>query len=246
MARIKLTERELRRYEKQIMLDDIGPGGQERLKNARVLVIGAGGLGCPVLQYLTAAGIGNLGICEFDMVSESNLQRQVLYGSDDLGKLKSVIAKKRLEALNPLITIEIMNLRLDKSNATRILKNFDIAVDATDNIDTRYFINDACVELGIPMVHGSIYKYEGVVSVFNYKGKSTYRDYNQQKKEDSKNPQPADVGLPAVLPGITGTFMANEVIKIITGAGEVLAGKFLHFDIRKNTFRVVTIPYKHK
>ena len=163
-----LSPRELRRYSKQIRLPEIGIEGQEKLKRASVLVIGAGGLGCPVLQYLVAAGVGKIGIAEFDMVSEENLQRQILYGSDDVGKLKSIIAKNRLEHLNSLVSLEILNIRIDESNALNFLRNFDVIVDATDNLETRYIISDACIILDKPMVHGAIYKFEGQVSVFNY------------------------------------------------------------------------------
>ena len=170
MDLVVLSPREIRRYDRQIMMPDIGINGQKKLKQAKVLVIGAGGLGCPALQYLTVAGVGNIGIAEFDMVDETNLHRQVLYGSGDIGKLKSIIAKKSLEHLNSLTGLDIYNLKCDRSNALRILEKYDIIVDATDNFDSRYVINDACVILGKPMVHGAIYKYEGVISVFNYKG----------------------------------------------------------------------------
>jgi sulfur-carrier protein adenylyltransferase/sulfurtransferase len=232
-----LIPREVRRYSKQIMIPEIGISGQEKLKNSKVLVIGAGGLGCSVLQYLTVAGIGKIGIAEFDMVDESNLQRQVLYGTNDVGKLKSIIAKNRLENLNSLVALEVFNLRIENSNALKIFEDFDIIIDATDNFEVRYTINDSCVILDKPMVHGSIFKYEGLVSVFNYKGGPTYRCYNPLKAgENYKNPAPSEVGLFGVLPGITGTFMANEVIKIVTGTGEVLSGKILLFNIRNNTF----------
>lgn len=237
-----LSQREIRRYSKQIMIPEIGLKGQEKLKRAKVLVIGAGGLGCPVLQYLTAAGVGKIGIAEFDMVDETNLQRQILYGSEDVGKLKSITAKNRLNHLNSFIELEIYNLRCDASNALQILKRYDIIVDATDNLDSRYAINDACVILGKPMVHGAIYKYEGVISVFNYKGGATYRCYNPYpKNENYKNPLPTGVGLFGVLPGIIGTYLANEVIKIITETGEVLSGKFLLINILNNTFNTISI-----
>ena len=245
----KLSQREIRRYSKQIMIPEIGINGQEKLKQAKVLVVGAGGLGCPVLQYLTVAGVGKINIIEFDVVDETNLQRQVLYGSDDVGKLKSIIAKNRLEHLNSLNEFGIINLRLDSSNALKILKDFDLIVDATDNLETRYIINDACVILNKPMVHGSIYKFEGLVSVFNYKGGPTYRCYNPPpEKKVYKNPSPSQVGLFGVLPGITGTYMANEVIKIITETGEVLSGKLLLINIFNNSFRtfsVNNIPENH-
>jgi sulfur-carrier protein adenylyltransferase/sulfurtransferase len=231
------------------MIGEIGIAGQEKLKNARVLVVGAGGLGCSVLQYLTAAGTGKIGIAEFDMVDESNLQRQVLYGSNDVGKLKSIIAKNRLEHLNSLVEFEVFNLRIDKSNSLKIIEDFDIVVDATDNFEARYTINDSCVIMDKPMVHGSIYKYEGMVSVFNYKGGPTYRCYNPEAPvKKYKNPAPSEVGLFGVLPGITGTFMANEVIKIITETGEILSGKVLFFNTFHNTFNsfsVINIKENH-
>lgn len=249
MAGEILTPREIRRYSKQIMIPEIGTAGQEKLKKSKVLVVGAGGLGCPVLQYLVAAGVGKVAMVEYDMVNETNLQRQILYGSDDAGKLKSIIAKNRLDNLNPLVETEIFNLRLDASNALRILKDFDIIVDATDNTESRYIINDACVIINKPMVHGAIYKFEGQVSVFNYDGGPTYRCYNPSVNEkEFRNPSPSEVGVIGVLPGITGTFMANEVIKIITGAGKVLAGKVLIFNIAENTFHLIhvkNIPENH-
>lgn len=231
------------------MINEIGITGQEKLKKAKVLVVGAGGLGCSVLQYLTAAGTGKIGIAEFDMVDESNLQRQVLYGSNDVGKLKSIIAKNRLEHLNSLVEFEIFNLRIGAENAVKILADFDIIVDATDNFDARYLINDSCVILNKPMVHGSIYKFEGIVSVFNYNGGPTYRCFNPLVTGKSyKNPPPAEVGLFGVLPGITGNLMANETIKIITGTGDILSGKVLAFNIHNNTFNtfsVNNIPENH-
>ena len=237
-----LSPREIRRYNKQIIIPEIGTRGQEKLKKAKVLVIGAGGLGCPVLLYLTAAGVGTIGIAEFDLVDESNLQRQLLYGSADVGKLKSIIAKDRLGHLNPLVNLEIFNLRVDSSNSLRILQNFDIIVDATDNLSARYIINDACVNVNKPMVHGAIYKYEGAISVFNFQGGATYRCYNPEIKEaDYKNPIPSEVGLFGVLPGIIGTYMANEVIKIITGNGEILSGKVLLINILNNTFNTIAV-----
>lgn len=237
-----LSNRELRRYSKQIMIPEIGIRGQEKLKRSNVLVVGAGGLGCPVLQYLSAAGVGKLSIVDFDMVDETNLSRQVLYGSSDLGKLKSIIAKSRLEYLNPLTEYNIINCRIENSNALKFLKDFDVIVDATDNIETRYIINDACVFLKKPMVHGSIFKYEGMVSVFNYRGGPSYRDFNPENfKAQFRNPSPGTVGFFGVLPGITGTYMANEVIKIITESGKILNGSILVINIYNNTFSTFSI-----
>jgi adenylyltransferase/sulfurtransferase len=231
------------------MIPEVGIIGQEKLKQAKVIVVGAGGLGCPVLQYLTAAGVGKLTIAEFDIVEESNLQRQVLYGTTDVGKLKSIIAKNHLEHLNPLGEFEIINLKINASNSLHILKNYDVIVDATDNLETRYILNDSCVILDKPMVHGAIYKYEGVISVFNYKGGPTFRCYiPYEKNREFKNPLPSQIGLLGVLPGITGSYMANEVIKIITETGDILCGKVLLINIFNNIFRTISvnnIPENH-
>lgn len=234
-----LSNRELRRYSKQIMMPEIGVEGQLKLKNSNVLVIGAGGLGCPVLQYLSAAGTGKISIIDFDLVDETNLARQTLYGSNDLGKLKSIIAKNRLEYLNPLCEYTIINRRIDDSGNLDFFRNYDLIVDATDNPETRYVISDACVFYGKPMVHGSVYKFEGMVSVFNYNNGPSYRDFNPAALSGHfHNPAPANVGLFGIVPGITGTYMATEVIKIITGRGEVLSGKILLIDIFNNTFDI--------
>lgn len=231
----QLTDREKKRYEKHIMLPEIGMEGQLKIRNSSVAVVGAGGLGCPVLQYLAAAGVGRIGIVEYDMVDESNLQRQILYGSADRGKLKSIISRDRLNLMNDLVEITLSNIRLDKKNAERILHGYDIIVDATDNYSTRYVINDASLKLGRPMVHGAIYKFEGQVSVFNYMNGPSYRCYNPETEIKKDDPAPAETGLLGVLPGITGTYMATEVLKIITGSGNVLSGRVLVFNIFKNT-----------
>jgi adenylyltransferase/sulfurtransferase len=237
----ELTNREIKRYEKHIMLPEIGPDGQIKIRNASVAVVGAGGLGCPVLQYLTAAGVGRIGIIEYDMVDESNLQRQILYGSADRGKLKSIISRDRLNLMNDQVEITLSNIRLDRSNAENILSGYDIIVDATDNYSTRYAINDASIKLGKPMVHGAIYKFEGQVSVFNYKNGPSYRCYHPEPDMAKDDPAPSETGLLGVLPGITGTYMATEVLKIITGAGKVLSGSVLLFNILKNTSYTIEI-----
>ncbi|HEX2920409.1 MAG TPA: HesA/MoeB/ThiF family protein [Bacteroidales bacterium] len=240
-----LSNRELRRYNRQIMIPEIGIEGQEKLKKSKVLVIGAGGLGCPVLQYLSACGIGNIAIIDFDIVDETNLARQALYGASDLGKLKSIIAKNRLEYLNPLCEYTVINKKLDSSTSADFIKNYDVIVDATDHPEARYLINDACLVTGKPMVHGAIFKYESIVSVFNYNGGPSYRKFNPETiKNDYLNPLPSHVGFFGVLPGITGTYMANEVIKIITGSGEVLSGKILLINIFSNTFTTFTFEEK--
>lgn len=224
------------------MLPEIGAEGQQKLRNAAVLVVGAGGLGCPALIYLAAAGVGRLGIAEYDMVDESNLHRQVLYGTGDIGKLKSVIARKRLCELNPLAVIEAINLKIGKENAEKVFSGYDVIVDATDNLESRFVISDTCVLLGKPMVHGAVYRSEGQVSVFNYRGGPDYRRFNPGNKAPSPgDPLPSGTGLLGVLPGIAGTCMANEVIKIITGTGTILSGKMLLFNILTSSFKIIKI-----
>jgi molybdopterin/thiamine biosynthesis adenylyltransferase len=244
-----LSQRERRRYSKQILISEIGIQGQEKFKRSSVIVVGAGGLGCPVLQYLVAGGIGRVALVDFDMVDETNLQRQLLYGSNDLGKLKSVIARTRLEELNPMVKIEVLNLPINASNSLNILKDFDIIVDATDNFESRFLINDSCVILNKPMVHGAIHKFEGEVSVFNYKNGPTYRCYNPFSTHGNyEDLHPSDVGLLGVLAGITGSVMANEVFKIIAGIGDILAGKILIINILNNSFhtmKITGIPENH-
>lgn len=236
-----LTEREKRRFSRQIMLPDIGEEGQEAIRKARVLVVGAGGLGCPVLQYLNAAGAGFLGIVEFDTVNESNIHRQILYGDHDLGKLKSIIARDILNKLSGLTRTEIYNIRLTDANADKIISPWDIVVDATDNYETRYVIDSVCSETGKPMIHGAIYGSEGQVSVFNYRGSGSYSSYHPKRQDRMRNPDPSQTGLFGMLPGITGAMMAFEVIKIITGTGEVLADKLLTFNILTNRYLLTSL-----
>jgi adenylyltransferase/sulfurtransferase len=216
--------------------------GQAKLKAAKVLVIGCGGLGCPVLQYLAAAGIGVLGIIDYDIVEESNLQRQVLFSTEDIGKPKVLAAKEKLEKYNPFITINLFSEKLEVSNALDIISQFEIVVDCTDNFSARYLINDVCVILNKPLVSGSIYKFEGQVTVFNYLNGPTYRClYPNTSKQDVVS-NCAETGVLGTLTGLTGTLMANEVIKVITGIGEVLSGKLLTFDLLLSTFK--TFEYK--
>lgn len=231
------------------MIPEIGLKGQEELKKAKVLVVGAGGLGCPVLQSLAAAGIGKIGLADYNIIDESDLPNQVLYGSLDIGKLKVIIAKSWLERLNSLIEIEISNLRLDVTNALNLIKKYDLVVDATNDSKVTYIINDSCIILNKPMVYGSILKFEGEVSVFNLNGGPTYRCYKTAGKSASyNNPGAADIGQMGVLSGVTGNLMANEVIKIITGAGKVLGGNLLIFNISEYSFNITdikNIPENH-
>lgn len=239
-----LTSEELSRYQRHIKLPEIGKQGQQKLKEASVLVVGAGGLGCPILSYLTAAGVGTIGIIDDDIVDKTNLQRQVLYGENDIGKPKAKIAKAKLLKLNPYIKINIYNERLSSKNALKIFSDYDMVADGTDNFPTRYLINDACVITGKPFIFGSIFKFEGQVSVFNFSDKNgergpTYRCLFPQPPLAGTVPNCAEIGVVGVLPGIIGSMQANEAIKMITGIGNVLAGKLLVYDaLSCNTFLI--------
>ncbi len=241
-----LTDAEKRRYRRHIMLEDIGEEGQEKLKNAKILVVGAGGLGAPVLQYLSAAGVGKIAIMDDDIVNEDNLHRQILYGGHDLGKLKTIIARDKLKQLNPLVNFDLMNIRLTVSNALKIIEDFDLVIDATDNFSTRYLINDACLILNKPWVFGSVYKFEGQMSVFNYDKGQTLNCLFHNVRDKQNVADPANSGLFGVVPGIIGSFQASEAIKIITGIGEVLCGKVLLFDFLTNKTELVEFPLVDK
>jgi adenylyltransferase/sulfurtransferase len=242
MSADKLTASELRRYKRQIMLPEIGAAGQLKLKQSRVLVIGVGGLGTPILQYLSAGGVGHLGIVDNDQVNESNLQRQILFGVKDLGKLKSIIARERLSQLNPDAEFEIFNFRLGKKNIRNLVRDYDLIFDATDNFETRYLINDACIAEGKTWIYGAVYKYEGHLSVFNYKDGPTLRCLFPEPPEQGSFPDPDESGLLGVLPGMIGCYQAIEAIKIITGFGDVLSGKLLTVNIRTNQIMIHSIP----
>ncbi|KAA3620269.1 MAG: dinucleotide-utilizing protein [Flavobacterium sp.] len=231
----------MNRYSRHIILSEIGPEGQKKLSSARVMVVGAGGLGCPALQYLVAAGVGSIGIIDHDLVEESNLQRQVLFGTSSLGKNKAEAAKKRLEDLNPTIHIRSFPTQLNALNALEILSNYDIILDGTDNFETRYLINDAAILLNKPVVFGAIYKFEGQVSVFNYREGPSYRCMFAFPPKASSVANCSDVGVLGVLPGIIGSMQANEVIKMILEFDGVLSGKLLCYDARSATTNFITI-----
>lgn len=241
-----LTTAELSRYARHIAIPDFGLEGQQKLKAAKVLVIGAGGLGSPVLLYLAAAGVGTIGIVDFDVVDDTNLQRQVLYTVADIGESKAAIAKKKLLSLNPHISVTIYDTPFTKENALAILQNYDIVADGTDNFPTRYLTNDACVLAGKVNVYASIFRFEGQVSVFNYlledgtRGPN-YRDLFPQPPPPGMVPSCAEGGVLGVLPGIIGSMQANEVIKIITGVGEPLAGRLFLFDAATFTTRTLKV-----
>ncbi|HOX83277.1 MAG TPA: molybdopterin-synthase adenylyltransferase MoeB [Chryseolinea sp.] len=230
-----LTHFELIRYNRHLILKDFGEVAQLKLKNASVLVVGAGGLGSPALLYLTAAGVGTLGIIDFDTVDLSNLQRQVIFTAYDVGKNKAEAASIQLSKRNPLVLLKTYSEKLTSFNALDLIKDYDVVIDGTDNFPTRYLINDACVLLNKPFVYGSILTYEGQVSVFNYLDGSgdfsaNYRDLFPEPPDPSTVQNCEEAGVLGVLPGIIGTLQANEVIKIITGIGEVLSNKLLLFD----------------
>lgn len=224
------TKQESERYNRHFRLDKVGLEGQAKLKAAKVLVIGAGGLGCPILQYLAAAGVGNLGIIDGDVVDLSNLQRQVLYQTHQVGKLKVEAAKAYLGALNPLVKVTTYPYELTPQNALSVMEHYDIVVDGSDNFATRYLVNDAAVITGIPLVYGSIFKFEGQVAVFNYNNGPSYRCLFPTPPPVGQVPSCSDVGVLGVLPGIIGSMQANEVLKIILGIGEVLSGKLLVYN----------------
>ena len=240
------TKEELARYNRHIIIPGFGMEAQLKLKAAKVLVIGSGGLGSPVLLYLAAAGVGTIGIVDFDVVDDSNLQRQVLFGVDEIGKPKVEAARRRLEGLNPYIKLHIYNTHLNSQNALEILKDYDVIADGTDNFPTRYLVNDASVLLGKPNVYASIFQFEGQVSVFNYRNAQgqlgpNYRDLYPTPPPPGLVPSCAEGGVLGVLPGIIGSLQALEVIKVITGVGETLAGRFYIFDALNFESRTFTI-----
>ncbi len=233
-----LSEEEKNRYSRHIILSEIGIEGQEKLKQAKVLVIGAGGLGCPVLQYLVSAGVGVIGIVDGDKVDESNLQRQILFSSLDVGRFKAETAKRKLTVLNPDYKLQTVNSKLTSENAIGIIKGYDLVIDCSDNFPTRYLVNDACVMLNKILVFGSIFKFEGQVSVFNYQNGPTYRCLFPEPPQDS--PNCSEIGVLNVLPGIIGTLMTNEALKIILGIGEVLSGKLFVFDALTSQSNIIS------
>lgn len=229
------------RYSRHIILSEVGQEGQDKLSNAKVLVVGAGGLGCPVLQYLAAAGIGTLGIVDFDVVEESNLQRQILFGTSSIGKNKTLVAKERLQDLNPTITLKAYPEKLTSKNALQLIKDYDIIVDGTDNFPTRYLVNDAAILTQKPLVYGAIYKFEGQVSVFNYQNGPSYRCLFPNPPKEGSIANCSEIGVLGVLPGIIGSMQANEVIKIILGFDGVLSGKLLCYDSKTGQTTIIKI-----
>ena len=225
-----LTQEEVARYQRHLSLQGFGLAAQERLKAGSVLVIGAGGLGCPALLYLAAAGVGRIAVVDPDSVDTSNLQRQVLYVSGDQGANKAETAARRLRALNPLIRIDAHPIRFDRSNALELVRACDLVVDGSDNFPTRYLVNDACVIAGRPFVYGAIQGFEGHVSVFNWRGGPTYRCLFPEPPEPGTVPNCAQAGVLGAVTGLVGAMQACEAIKVLSGVGEPLAGRLLVLD----------------
>lgn len=234
---IQLTREEYERYSRHLILPEVGLEGQKRLKAASVLCIGTGGLGAPLLLYLAAAGIGRIGIVDFDVVDSSNLQRQVIHGTSWVGKPKIESAKTRILEINPACQVDLYETRLTSENALEIIKPYDIVVDGTDNFPTRYLVNDACVLLGKPNVYGSILRFEGQASVFNYQDGPNYRDLFPEPPPPGMVPSCAEGGVLGILPGIIGVIQATETVKIILGKGTTLSGRLLLYNALDMKFR---------
>ena len=232
-----LSNREVARYSRHLIMPEVGMEGQRKLKAASVLCIGAGGLGSPVALYLAAAGVGRLGIVDFDVVDYSNLQRQIIHGTSDVGRPKLESARDRLAEINPEVTVVTHDVMLSSANALDLLSGYDIVVDGTDNFPTRYLVNDACVILGKPNVYGSIFRFEGQASVFATKDGPCYRCLYPEPPPPGLIPSCAEGGVLGLLPGVIGTIQATEVVKLIIGAGEPLINRFMIYDALQMRFR---------
>ena len=232
-----LNPEQRNRYSRHLLLPEVGEEGQKKLLGARVLLLGAGGLGSPAALYLAAAGVGTIGIVDMDVVDDSNLQRQILHNVDRIGERKVDSAKKTLTALNPDVDVITFDVRLDASNIADIVGQFDLVVDGADNFPVRYMLNDASVKLGVPVVHGSIFRFEGNVTVFDPKNGPTYRDMLPEPPPAELAPSCSEAGVLGVLPGIVGTLQALEALKLILGIGDPLIGRYLAFDALDMTFR---------
>jgi molybdopterin/thiamine biosynthesis adenylyltransferase/rhodanese-related sulfurtransferase len=237
----ELTVDEVRRYSRHLIIPDVGMTGQKRLKNAKVLCVGAGGLGSPALLYLAAAGVGTLGIVDFDVVDESNLQRQVIHGQSDIGRPKAESARDSIVEINPYVNVIVHKERLDSDNAMQIFADYDLIVDGTDNFATRYLVNDACVLLGKPYVWGSIYRFDGQASVFWAEYGPCYRCLYPEPPPPGMVPSCAEGGVLGVLCASIGSIQVNEAIKLITGIGEPLAGRLMIYDALEMTYRSVKV-----
>lgn len=241
----ELTRDEVARYSRHLIIPDLGVDGQKRLKNARVLVIGAGGLGAPTLLYLAAAGVGTLGIVDFDVVDESNLQRQIIHGAADVGRPKAQSARDSIAAINPLVDVRLHEFRLDSSNAVELFEQYDLIIDGTDNFATRYLVNDAAVLAGKPYVWGSIYRFEGQASVFWEDAPGgrglNYRDLYPEPPPPGTVPSCAEGGVLGIVCASIASVMGTEAIKLITGIGDSLLGRLMIYDALEMSYRTITI-----
>jgi molybdopterin/thiamine biosynthesis adenylyltransferase/rhodanese-related sulfurtransferase len=237
----ELTKDEVARYSRHLIIPDVGVDGQKRLKNAKVLVVGAGGLGSPALLYLAAAGVGTLGIVEFDVVDESNLQRQVIHGQSDIGRPKAESARDSIAEINPFVTVNMHQVHLNSENALEVFAGYDLIVDGTDNFATRYLVNDACVLLGKPYVWGSIYRFDGQASVFWSEHGPCYRCLYPEPPPPGMVPSCAEGGVLGVLCATIGSIQATEAVKVLTGVGEPLVGGLMIYDALEMTFRTVMV-----
>ena len=240
-----LSKGEISRYSRHLLIPDVGLEGQKRLKSSRVLVIGAGGLGSPVLLYLAAAGVGTLGIIDFDIVDESNLQRQIIHGQSDIGRFKSKSARDAINELNPYVNVQLHTERLEATNAMEIISGYDLVIDGTDNFATRYLVNDACVLAGKPYVWGSIFRFEGQASVFWENAPDgcglNYRDLYPEPPPSEMAPSCAEGGVLGILCASIGAIMATEAIKLITGLGETLLGRLMVYDALDMTYKCISL-----
>lgn len=234
---IEFTDEQIERYSRHIILPEVGGAGQQKMLEARILLLGAGGLGSPAAYYLAAAGIGNLGIVDFDQVDLSNLQRQIIHSTERIGMLKTESAKKTIQALNPDVNVTLYNQKIDSSNILSIIKDYDYVVDGSDNFPTRYLVNDACVMENKTLVHGSIYRFEGQVTVFKPNSGPCYRCLYPEPPPPGMSPNCQEGGVLGVLAGIIGNLQVVEVLKLILGIGEPLVGKLLIYDALKTEFR---------
>jgi adenylyltransferase/sulfurtransferase len=234
---VQLTKDDYERYSRHLILPEVGLEGQKRLKSASILCIGTGGLGSPLLLYLAAAGIGRIGIVDFDVVDTSNLQRQVIHGTSWVGKPKIESAKNRILEINPYCQVDLYETRISSENALDIIRPYDVVIDGTDNFPTRYLTNDACVLLNKPNVYGSIFRFEGQATVFNYEGGPNYRDLYPEPPPPGMVPSCAEGGVLGILPGIIGVIQATEAVKIVLGRGETLSGRLLLYDALNMKFR---------
>ena len=234
---IEFTDEQIERYSRHIILPEVGGAGQQKMLEARILLLGAGGLGSPAAYYLAAAGIGNLGIVDFDQVDLSNLQRQIIHSTERIGMLKTESAKKTIQALNPDVNVTLYNEKIDSSNILSIIKDYDYVVDGSDNFPTRYLVNDACIMENKTLIHGSIYKFEGQVTVFKPNSGPCYRCLYPEPPPPGMSPNCQEGGVLGVLAGIIGNLQVVEVLKLILGIGEPLVGKLLIYDALKTEFR---------